>query len=570
MIKSIRYIIPIVLGLLCFSVDSFSQTPVGKKLDNQVLEAVAHLCNDEYEPAKKLLQEVLAVDPTCDAAWYYLGQVSIMQYDVTKASECYTMAAELDPNNFWYRCVLAKLNALMSQPTAIQLYEQIVKDFPENTDVYYELLDLYTSNGRYDDALKVIEKIEQEGGLTDQMAIHAFRIFYAQGRTEEGIEYLRKFNDKYSSPIVLSVLADYELENFNDTLAIKYYDEALDLDPTMPTALSGMAEAYRMGRRYKEFFPYLDRFIECPSADVAEKVDYLDALVNKSDPLFVKKYSARLDTTMQKLSQAHPKDSLVYGIRGFYYYVTGRKDASVEQFRECAVEFPESSKSRAMYLEILMYDGRWEELAEEGRKAFDSFPEEIVFLEMAGVADYNLEEYDKLLNLCDKVLELAPNDSSTTLRTWSTKGDVYHLLGESKKAYKAYDKALKINPDYVYVLNNYAYYLSVEGIQLKKAYLMSRKTVDAEPENPTYLDTFGWILYLRGDYTEAKSFFKQAMLYGGKESAVILDHYAEVLYALREYDLAFVYWNMAQQKNENNEVPGLKEKVEQKRKESGR
>lgn len=139
-------------------------------------------------------------------------------------------------------------------------------------------------------------------------------------------------------------------------------------------------------------------------------------------------------------------------------------------------------------------------------------------------------------------------------------GDAYHEMGDAPKAYKAYDKALKINPDYVYVLNNYAYYLSVEGKKLKKAYTMSKKTIEAEPDNATYLDTFGWILYLQGKALEAKPFFKHAMLYGGKDSAVIMDHYAEVLYALKEYDLAFVYWNMALQKN-GGKIPDLEDRV---------
>jgi hypothetical protein len=50
------------------------------------------------------------------------------------------------------------------------------------------------------------------------------------------------------------------------------------------------------------------------------------------------------------------------------------------------------------------------------------------------------------------------------------------------------------------------------------------------------------------------------MLYGGKESPVVMDHYAEVLYALKEYDLAFVYWNLAMQKNEGD-IPDLEQKI---------
>ena len=75
---------------------------------------------------------------------------------------------------------------------------------------------------------------------------------------------------------------------------------------------------------------------------------------------------------------------------------------------------------------------------------------------------------------------------------------MHHLLGDTKSAYKAYDKALKIDPSYAPVLNNYAYYLSEEGKQLKKARSMSKKTIEAEPDNATYLDTYGWILHLLG------------------------------------------------------------------------
>ena len=59
------------------------------------------------------------------------------------------------------------------------------------------------------------------------------------------------------------------------------------------------------------------------------------------------------------------------------------------------------------------------------------------------------------------------------------------------------------------------------------------------------------------------------MIYGGKDSPVVLDHYAEVLYALKEYDMAFVYWNMAKQKN-NGDIPDLDEKIEARRKAADR
>ena len=47
---------------------------------------------------------------------------------------------------------------------------------------------------------------------------------------------------------------------------------------------------------------------------------------------------------------------------------------------------------------------------------------------------------------------------------------------------------------------------------------------------------------------------------------MILDHYAEVLYALGEYDMAFVYWNLAKQMNVD-EIPDLNERIERRREE---
>ena len=161
------------------------------------------------------------------------------------------------------------------------------------------------------------------------------------------------------------------------------------------------------------------------------------------------------------------------------------------------------------------------------------------------MADYQLGDYDAIIGNCQYLVSHYAKGKEVCLSAWAMMGDAYHSKGNAASAYKAYEKALRIDPNYLPVLNNYAYYLSLEGRKLKKAYNMSRKTVEAEPDNATYLDTFGWILHLMGRDLEAKPFFKHAMLYGGKESAVILEHYATVLETLGEADTARVYRNMA-------------------------
>lgn len=530
--------------------------------ENMIMSAVSKFDNGDFDGAIRMLKVVVEQDPESDASCYYLALSYFAKQDADLAETYLRKAHELDPENFWYRHRLAVLYTATKRPElAIGIYEGLLKDFPKKSDLYFEVVDLYSAREEFEKALKTLDEIETVFGKTESTAVYRFNLLRRMDRADEAFKSLEEYNKDYSSPYVLTALADWQISMYNDSTALRYYDEALDIAPDYAPALLGKAETLRMTRKYGEYFSVLEKFVADPYTPVQGKSDYLTAVIQRTDPKFMRSFMPQMDVIMEKTLQVHPSDSTMMGLAAIWYYSTERMDDAQRWFTTNSETYPESISARASLVEFLMYAHKWEDLSAEGRKAFEDFPQESAFLEMASVGDFNLERYDDVMDICDRVLQVAPRDSSKTLRAWSTKGDIYMKLGESSKAYKAYDKAMKINPDYVYVLNNYAYYLSIEGKNLKKAYQMSKRTVEAEPDNATYLDTFGWILFLQGKALEAKPFFKKAMLYGGKESAVIMDHYAEVLYALKEYDLAFVYWNMAKNKNTDGEIPDLDEKI---------
>jgi len=165
---------------------------------------------------------------------------------------------------------------------------------------------------------------------------------------------------------------------------------------------------------------------------------------------------------------------------------------------------------------------------------------------------YIKQDWEAVLAQCDVMADLArtTGNNEHLAEALSIAGDVwYQQMENSKKAYEIYEQALQADPDRTSVLNNYAYYLSLEGRQLRKALKMSRRTIELEPDNATYLDTYGWLLYLLRRPKDAKPYFKHAMLYGGKDSAVVLEHYSKVLEALGEKDLATYYKNLSEQKS---------------------
>ncbi|MGM9737358.1 MAG: tetratricopeptide repeat protein [Candidatus Cryptobacteroides sp.] len=519
--------------------------------ENRLVDAVQLYENGKTAEAEALLSAICKSSPDIDAAWYYRGMARMRMNDPAEAESSLKKAVSLDTTNYWYRYMLAGLYAMTDRiDLTIDMYKSMMRDNPKKTDLYYSLARLYIEQSNFDEAVKTIDDIETQFGKSDGTVMTKFNILRQQNRQEEAFRILEEYNKEYASPQVLTMLGDYAMGMYDDSTAIARYDAALEIDSGYAPAVLGKAETYRIIRKYPQYFKTLNGLMADGDVPAGAKADYLQALVRQADRQFINSFREQFDTTMDITTRMHASDSSILETAGLYYYVTGRKEKAAESFRKVMEINPDSPSAAAGYIQMLIYSSDWDKVVEESNSAFSKFPDEPGFLDFANAGEYNRKNYQGVIDNCSRMLAAAPRDSAVTLSAWSTIGDMQHQLNDLPKAYKAYDNALKINPDYSPVLNNYAYFLSMEGKKLKKAAAMSKKTVEAEPDNATYLDTYGWILHLQGKSAEAKPYFKHAMMYGGKESATVLSHYAEVLEALGENDLAKVYRQQAKNKEQ--------------------
>ena len=516
-----------------------------QNVESGLVDAVSLYSNGQYARANTLLTTLSVAYPQSDAVWYYLAQTQLRQQDMDAAQASLEKAVALDSSNFWYRQTLARVYiAQGNQEKGRTMYEALVRDFPQNPNLPYQLLEIYIAEKEFDKALQSLEEVERLNGQSEAVATTRHDLYNAMGRPDLAVEALEAFNKEFSSPSILSMLGDAYLADYADSLAAARYTEALELDSSYIPAVLGMSEVYRHKRQYDDFFKMLEPFFSSPEISAQAKGMYLSNVPRIVDPKVLQAQRQGFDSLAVMAVASSPVDSTLYKAVGGYYYSTGRTEESTRYFKAAAQAYPENISLTVTYLQVLSLQGRWEDVRDVSLEAF-KLHKDFGFMDYANMANYRLEDYDAIIGNCRYLIKKYPKDRTVQLSSWSTLGDAYHSKGNAKDAYKAYEKALKIDPDYAPVLNNYAYYLSMEGRKLNKAYTMSRKTVEAEPDNATYLDTFGWILHLMGRDLEAKPFFKHAMLYGGKESSVVLLHYADVLQALGEDDSAQVYINMA-------------------------
>jgi Tfp pilus assembly protein PilF len=304
---------------------------------------------------------------------------------------------------------------------------------------------------------------------------------------------------------------------YKDSLALDNFEKALLYSPDYVPAILGKSEVYRMQGNIPAFFASLDEMASNPTLNPSAKCDYVNQILQHIDYNFFRSWGAQLDSLVSRCAQVHPSDSSALRLAGSWFYGTERKEKGRAYFDRFVEAYPENLDAQYLKLQVLM---------DEGATARE------------------------LIDQCEVIIRTGGEKNPRVMPALATIGDTYHKLGQEKNAFKAYDRALKADPEYLPVLNNYAYYLSLQKKKLKKAAAMSKKTVEKAPDNATYLDTYGWILYLQGKAQQAKPYFKHAMLYGGRDSKVILEHYATVLEALGENDLAKSFRMLAEQKKE--------------------
>lgn len=534
--------------LLTISISSSAQEKGQISPLEYYLEGVRHYNSGECSSARELLIQAIEKDPENDAAYYYLA-LSYIQLQDIQAGEAYLIKAqEKDPSNFWYRVKLAQLYAETGKmEKAIAIYEQIAIDYPGKHSVYYDIIDLYTASQQFDKALETLDKIESLKGETEATGEVKYELMLRQGNYQGALKHLDEYYDKYPTPRVALILGDLYKSMYKDTLAIKYYKEALDMDSRFTPADLGLAEVYRSQRNFEEYFPHINRFLQDPQMNVSIKTRYIKEVA--ISPHFVRQHMDNVDLMVNNVVSAHPHDTAALYMAGTYFLQTGRDSTGRILFKGAVESHPEDYKANIEYTSLLYYLKEWETLAEQVELSLHYFPDDQTLNEVLPIAYWQSGETDKAIAHYNRLIRNLPPKDTTIYTYYASLGDLYHEKGDTKSAYSYYRKVLRIKPDYNPVLNNYAYYLCLEGENLKKAAKMSRQTILSEPDNPTYLDTYAWILYQMGEYAEAKSHIKRAMFYGGNEEPTLLDHYAEILYALKEYDLAFIYWEQADKKD---------------------
>lgn len=518
-----------------------------RKFDYYFLEAVRMKQKGDYDAAFQLYTHCLDIYPQSAAVLYEISQFYMFLGQEAKGEEALKQAVRSDDTNFWYKQTLASYyQSKQDWVKAISVYEDMAQIFPSRLEPLLSLADLYSRTKSYDSLVTTLNRIEELDGKSEQISMEKFRAYLQLENMDKAFSEIQALVDEYPYDMrYRTVLGDVYMSNNRYDEALKVYQDILKEEPDYAPAMVSLATYYQKTGQDSLYNVQLDSILVNENVDTKLKLEFMRQQILKSEQ--TDKDSTKIISLFETILTKKQPNADVPMLYAQYLITKKMQKESVPVLNKVLELDPENKPARLQLLSYAINENNLDEVIRVATPAIVYNPDAMEFYYYLGLAHYQKDQTDKALEVFKKGVQQINEKSDKGIASdfYSILGDLYHSREMKAEAYAAYDSSLVYNPKNINTLNNYAYYLSVERVNLDKAEEMSFITVKAEPENSTYLDTYAWILFEKGRYTEARIYIEQAMENGGDTSQVIVEHCGDIYFKLGDKGKAVEYWKKA-------------------------
>ncbi|MCD4736062.1 MAG: tetratricopeptide repeat protein [Bacteroidales bacterium] len=515
-----------------------------------------------YEEAIKLYLACLELDPSDDASSFELAKLYNSTNRIDEALSNAEFAADTDKGNKWYQLFYAGLlKKTGNYEQAVDVYDGLVTRNPKNPEYKNQLAIAYIYIGDLDKAIDIYNELEQQIGVTEEISLKKQSIYLQQDKIENAIEEIENLIADY--PYVSTyygILAEMCLSAGLKDKALESYQKIVEVDPENPYVHISLADFYKKNGEPEKALEELKTGFANPALDIETKIQIIITYYSDADNT-TNLYEEAFDLA-RILVETHPTSPEAYSVYGDFLAQTERYEEARDAFREVL----RIDSSRYMIWEQLLLTeselNDTEAILNESSRAIELFPEQPLLYLFKGSALYMKKEWLECTKVLNTGLYFVGNNPLLMIQYQTYLGDAYYQLDDFEKSDKSYRKVLEVDPENDYVLNNFAYYLSLRNENLEEAAQMAKKATELKPNNSANQDTYGWVLYKLGYYSEAKNWIEKAIENGANENPVIIEHLGDVYFKLGIPEEAIRLWKEALGKGKGSDL--LEKKVKDK------
>lgn len=533
-----------------------------EKVNTYFFEGIRQKNVDNNEAAIRSFEKVTSISPSNDAAYFELGLLYTKQKNYREAAVNLAKAAELKPENEWYLNSYAKaLENTNNYKSAQEVYEELVKKNPERIELYFDLASVKIYQNDYKGAIKTYDEVEKRIGINEDLIAQKQKIWLKLGKVDKAAEEAMRLIASQPTEVRYKMnLAEIYLSNNKLDKAIVILEDIISTDPNNSFVQLALADYYREKKDDAKSYEFLKKAFANPDLNIDQKIRILSPYFSLLNDAKVMSRALELASLLVK---AHPTEAKATAIYGDFLY----QDKQLEKAQEAYEQTIAIDKKvfavwqNLMFIEVDLQN--YSALLKTSNEAIELFPAQQIVHYLNAIAKSQTKDYEGAVVSYKNALMLGLPNKETEAQIYAGMGDAYHSLKKHKESDEAYDKALSVKPDDPYVLNNYAYYLSLRNERLEKSLEMSARSNELLKNNSSFLDTYAWILFQLKRYPEAQVWIEKAMNAGGSKSSTIVEHYGDILYFQEKKEEAVLKWESAAKLAEPSET--LRKKIQDKK-----
>jgi tetratricopeptide (TPR) repeat protein len=527
------------------------------------VEGMKQKALENYSKAISYFYKCLEIKPNSSAVQYQISLINNLLRESDVALRYGKKAVKNDPDNKYYREHLFQLYIRQNKPKeAIKQYEALLEKGHKSIDYYYDLAQLYRNTKQYRKAIEMLNKLEQRAGINEQISILKKILYSKVGEHEKAIDEVKKLIEHYpEKSTYYGMLAELYASYKQYDKADQMYEKLFEKDSTNKMGQLSLVKYYESQEKYDKA---LEQFIKVSrEKEIDFGTKFMLFMQFLEDKQIYLNHQAKIIESLDSLSAAYPEKKEIHTLYADFYLKGNRYNQAATHLEKLV----DSENDKPVYWEQLLsiysYNSQFDKLYNYGIKALKKYPDKSRMYLLTGVGANQAGKSDTATTILEKGLDTFDSNTELRIQFFTQLGEAYRNIDNHAKSDHYFEKALKLNPNNLFVANNYSYYLSLRGEKLQRALELIKMTLNQKPNSAIYLDTYAWVLYKLGKYNKAEKNIEKALQNNGSKDPEILEHYGDILYKNGKTDQALKQWKRS--KSAGNETQSIDYKIENKK-----
>ena len=489
------------------------------------------------------IDSCLQINPNSAVAYFLRADYYSDKNQDSIALKDLEKAASLEPANDSYQERVAQLYINTGNyAKGTEAFESLYAHNRDRDDVLGVLIQLYRQLRNYDKMLDAINRLEQIDGESDQLSMMRMNAYELKGDEKGAYTTLKGLADSHpNDPNFRLMLGNWLMQHKRQAEAYAIYQDVLKVEPDNAMAQSSMYDYYNAVGKDSLAKGMMDRLLLGKETPSETRMQFMRIAIQNNERQGGD--STQIIKLIDDVQHIVPRDTVLAQLKVAYYSLKKLpKDTIDNALRQLLALQPDNAGARLQLIQDRWGAENWEEISKLSEPGMLYNPKEMAFYFFTGLSRYYLKDDDGALDALQRGTAEINDQSNPDIVSdlYSMMGEIYHNKGMMKEAYAAFDSCLQAKPDNYGTLNNYAYFLSLEGKELDKAEQMSAKAVAAEPKNSTYLDTYACVLYKLGRYADAKIYIDQTLKFSTDSTtdSTLYEHAADIYAQMGDYAAA--------------------------------